>query len=294
MHALMTDVLGHGRYAVYGFDWARSSFTSRMRTRMQSSASMSMPFPLDFVPPPQELWTVEELEFAELTARWPRRGSPTSSSRRPGQSRLPDRPPAALGAWIVEKIHAWSDHEGDFEDASPRRFSRRSPLLPARSARQRASMPKAPASVAAATKSAGRARTDGRRGVPEGEQPGAAPLRRGVSTCAAIRMPRRTLRAGGQPEALAGECALFSTRSRNGPLEDLDGEREPRPLVVDPELAQWAFAASIAAPASYRQPLGFGRRRTAARRSTARVPPVRHDLGPSVPSVRAAPSGPPP
>ena len=83
---------------------------------------VSMPFPLDFVPPAPELWSVEEQEFAERTASWAQEGFAyfQLQATRPQTLAYLTDSPSALGAWIVEKVHAWSDHDGDLESAYPR------------------------------------------------------------------------------------------------------------------------------------------------------------------------------
>src|SRR5262245_34154749 len=124
LHALMTDVLGHARYAVSAFDWG--ALVAQQLGHAPGDAVValhtSMPFPLDFVPPAQELWAADELEFAERTASWAQNGFAyfQLQATRPQTLAYLTDSPAALGAWIVEKIHAWSDHEGDLEDAYPR------------------------------------------------------------------------------------------------------------------------------------------------------------------------------
>ena len=124
MHALMTDVLGHGHYGVYGFDWGALVAEQIAHAHEDAVVALhvSMPFPLDFVPPAQELWAAEEQEFAERTARWAQEGFAyfQLQATRPQTLAYLTDSPAAVGAWIVEKIHAWTDHDGDLEDAYPR------------------------------------------------------------------------------------------------------------------------------------------------------------------------------
>jgi pimeloyl-ACP methyl ester carboxylesterase len=120
MHALMTDVLGHARYAVYGFDWGALVAEQIAHAHEESVTALhvSMPFPLDFAPPAQELWTEDEQPFAERTLQWATEGFAyfqLQASRPQTLAYLTDSP-AALGAWIYEKVHAWTD--GD--EAYPR------------------------------------------------------------------------------------------------------------------------------------------------------------------------------
>jgi pimeloyl-ACP methyl ester carboxylesterase len=53
MHALMTDGLGHDRYAVYGFDWGALVAEQLAHAHEDAVVALhvSMPFPLDFVQP---------------------------------------------------------------------------------------------------------------------------------------------------------------------------------------------------------------------------------------------------
>jgi pimeloyl-ACP methyl ester carboxylesterase len=124
MHELMTEVLGHARYAVYGFDWGALIAEQLAHTHHEAVLALhtSMPFPLDFAPPAQELWTAEEQPFADLTARWWQEGSAyfQLQATRPQTLAFLADSPVALAAWIVEKLHAWSDHDGNVEDAFPR------------------------------------------------------------------------------------------------------------------------------------------------------------------------------
>jgi epoxide hydrolase len=124
MHELMTGVLGHDRYAVYGFDWGALVAEQLAHAHEQAVLALhtSMPFPLDFAPPAQELWAAEERPFAELTARWWQEGSAYFQLQvtRPQTLAYLADSPAAQGAWIVEKLHAWSDHDGELEQAYPR------------------------------------------------------------------------------------------------------------------------------------------------------------------------------
>jgi pimeloyl-ACP methyl ester carboxylesterase len=124
MHALMTETLGHERYAVYGFDWG--ALVAEQLAHAQEDAvvalHVSMPFPLDFAPPAPELWAEDEQEYAQRTASWAQEGFAyfQIQATRPQTLAYLTDSPAALGAWIVEKVHAWSDHDGDLETAYPR------------------------------------------------------------------------------------------------------------------------------------------------------------------------------
>ena len=113
MHALMTEALGHERYAVYGFDWGALVAEQLAHAHEDTVAALhvTMPFPLDFAPPAQELWAAEEQPFAERTMQWAQEGFAyfQLQATRPQTLAYLTDSPAALGAWIFEKVHAWSD-----------------------------------------------------------------------------------------------------------------------------------------------------------------------------------------
>jgi epoxide hydrolase len=118
MHALMGE-LGHERYAVYGFDWGALVAEQLAHAHEEAVVGLhtSMPFPLDFAQPAQELWTEDEQEFAQRTLQWATEGFAyfQLQATRPQTLAYLTDSPAALGAWIFEKVHAWTDG-----DAYPR------------------------------------------------------------------------------------------------------------------------------------------------------------------------------
>ena len=124
MHSLMTEVLGHARYAVYGFDWGALVAEQLAHAHEGAVVALhtSMPFPLDFAPPAQELWAADEQPFAERTAQWAQEGFAyfQLQATRPQTLAYLTDSPAALGAWILEKVNAWTDHDGDLASAYPR------------------------------------------------------------------------------------------------------------------------------------------------------------------------------
>lgn len=115
-HRLMSE-LGYKGYGVYGADWG-SLIAEQMAYKYAEDIiglHTSMPFPLDFAPIPQELWTPEEGEYAQRTALWWQYGTAyfqMHSSKPQTVAYLGDSP-AAMAAWIVEKLHDWSDEDGN-------------------------------------------------------------------------------------------------------------------------------------------------------------------------------------
>lgn len=123
-HELMTQVVGHDRYGVYGADWG-SLVVEQIAHKYPSSVAglhTSMPFPLDFAPIPEQLWSADEAEFAALTAAWWEHGTAyfKEHATKPQTVAFLSDSPAAMASWIVEKLHGWTDHNGDFEKAYPR------------------------------------------------------------------------------------------------------------------------------------------------------------------------------
>jgi len=123
-HTLMTQVLGYERYGVYGADWG-ALVAEQLAHKYEGQVvglHTSMPFPLDFAPIPQELWTPEEKPFAERTALWWQYGTAyfQMHATKPQTVAYLGDSPVAMAAWIVEKIHGWSDHQGNLEEAYPR------------------------------------------------------------------------------------------------------------------------------------------------------------------------------
>jgi len=124
LHALMTNVLGHERYGVYGADWG--ALVAEQMAYAQPGAVVglhtSMPFPLDFAPIPPELWADDEAAYAEHTREWVEHGMAYFHlmASKPQTIAYLNDSPAALASWVVEKLHAWTDHAGGVYDAYPR------------------------------------------------------------------------------------------------------------------------------------------------------------------------------
>ena len=121
---LMTDVLGHRRFLAAGTDWG-----ARITTRLGSAhpACLSgmylttLPIRRDPTLPAQP--TDEQRRYAGRVAEWEREesGYTVIQGTRPQTLAyaLTDSPVGLL-AWILEKLRAWSDCDGDVE----RRFSK--------------------------------------------------------------------------------------------------------------------------------------------------------------------------
>lgn len=124
LHDLMTGVLGVRHYGVYGADWGALVAEQLGHKYPQTVVGVhtSMPFPLDFAPIPQELWSPEEQEYASRTAAWWQYGTAyfQMHATKPQTVAFLNDSPAAMAAWIVEKFHGWTDHDGDVEKAYPR------------------------------------------------------------------------------------------------------------------------------------------------------------------------------
>lgn len=123
-HHLMTEVLGFERYGVYGSDWGAIVGQHLVHTRPEAVAGFhsTMPYPLDGAPVPQELWAPDEQVRQTANAAWAQTGNGyfLMHMTRPQTVAYLGDSPAATAAWLVEKLHGWTDHEGDFETAYPR------------------------------------------------------------------------------------------------------------------------------------------------------------------------------
>lgn len=123
-HLLMTEVLGHRRYGIYGSDWGSIVGEHLSHTHPEAVAGFhtTMPFALDGMPPSPDLWAPGEEVRQQANAEWARSGNAYFQMHltRPQTVAYLDDSPAASAAWLVEKLHDWSDHDGDFETVYPR------------------------------------------------------------------------------------------------------------------------------------------------------------------------------
>jgi microsomal epoxide hydrolase len=119
MAGLMSDVLGYKKFAAHGGDWGAficSALGVRHSDKLAGihitllSVRYDLPLPRDPSP--------AELRYAEEVRHWAREdaGYIAIQGTRPQTLAyaLTDSP-AGLAAWIAEKFHTWTDHEGDFE-----------------------------------------------------------------------------------------------------------------------------------------------------------------------------------
>ncbi len=122
--ALMTDVLGYRRFGAQGGDWG-AFVTSRLG---HSFADQLIGIHLNLLavrrdrqmlsqPTPEEAVFLGQLETwlqEETGYQWIQGTRPTTLA-----VGLTDSP-AGLAAWMVEKFHRWTDHDGDLESAVSR------------------------------------------------------------------------------------------------------------------------------------------------------------------------------
>jgi microsomal epoxide hydrolase len=122
--ALMTDVLGYGRFAAQGGDWG-AFVTSRLGYQFAERligihinllAVRRDPKMLENPSAEEKLFLTQLNHFLkeEIGYQWIQGTKPTTLA-----FALTDSP-AGLAAWIVEKFRSWSDNDGDIESAISR------------------------------------------------------------------------------------------------------------------------------------------------------------------------------
>jgi microsomal epoxide hydrolase len=116
---LMTKVLGYKKFAAQGGDWG--SFTASALGVRHPEKLVGIHLNMLSVRPDQPLPenpTADELKYAEEIRHWAKEetGYIHIQGTRPQTLAygLTDSP-AGLAAWIAEKFHVWTDHDGDFE-----------------------------------------------------------------------------------------------------------------------------------------------------------------------------------
>jgi pimeloyl-ACP methyl ester carboxylesterase len=121
---LMTQVLGYPKFAVQGGDWG--SFTASALGVRHPEKLIGIHLNMLSVNPAQPAPanpTPEEQRYLQEIAAWAKEqtGYIQIQGTRPQTLAygLTDSP-AGLAAWIAEKFHAWTDHQGDFETVVPR------------------------------------------------------------------------------------------------------------------------------------------------------------------------------
>lgn len=125
-HQVMTDVLGHERYGVYGTDWGALIAEQIAHTQQDSVLGLhtTMPIPLDFSPTnrtrPQWAADEEVRRLAAVSQSEAGSGYLHMQSTRPQTVAYLGDSPVAMAGWLVDKIHRWTDHDGDLDSAYPR------------------------------------------------------------------------------------------------------------------------------------------------------------------------------
>lgn len=123
-HELMTETLGHQHYGVYGSDWGGVVAAQLAHARPEAVVGLhtTMPYPLDFAPVDPQLWQPEEASRQQANQAWAEHGIAyfQMQATRPQTVAYLTDSPAAVAGWIVEKLHSWTDHSGNFETAYPR------------------------------------------------------------------------------------------------------------------------------------------------------------------------------
>ena len=116
---LMVEVLGYKKFAAQGGDWG--AFTCSALGVRHADKLAGIHLNMLSVKPDKDVATnatPEEKQYAEEVATWAREetGYIYIQGTRPQTLAygLTDSP-AGLAAWIAEKFHVWTDHDGDFE-----------------------------------------------------------------------------------------------------------------------------------------------------------------------------------
>lgn len=124
MASLMTEVLGYRRFAAQGGDWGgfiSSSLGVRHPDKVVGIHLNLLSVRPDLPPPADP--TPEERRYLDEIKQWAKEetGYIHIQGTRPQTLAwaLTDSP-AGLAAWIVEKFHAWTDHDGNLESAVKR------------------------------------------------------------------------------------------------------------------------------------------------------------------------------
>ena len=125
-HELMTEVLGHRRYGVYGTDWGAliGERLAQDHPDIVVGLHTTMPVPLDLSPTnrTRPAWAPDETSRQTAAESQAQSGSGYlhMQSTRPQTIAYLDDSPVAMAAWLLDKIHNWTDHDGDLASAYPR------------------------------------------------------------------------------------------------------------------------------------------------------------------------------
>jgi pimeloyl-ACP methyl ester carboxylesterase len=121
---LMTNVLGYPKFAAQGGDWGAFTCSAMGVRHSEKLAGIHLNM-LSVNPsqPPPANPTAEERKYLDEVKAWAREetGYIMIQGTRPQTLAfgLTDSP-AGLAAWIAEKFHVWTDHQGNFETAVDR------------------------------------------------------------------------------------------------------------------------------------------------------------------------------
>ncbi|MGW6522867.1 epoxide hydrolase family protein [Streptomyces sp. NPDC054962] len=126
-HHLMTEVLGHRRYGIYGMDWGAliGEQLAHKHPDVVCGLHTSMPVPLGWSPAERRRdpaqWTPEEQSRRDAAHEQVTRGNGYlhMQTTRPQTVAYLIDSPAATAAWLIDRVHAWTDHGGQLNDAYP-------------------------------------------------------------------------------------------------------------------------------------------------------------------------------
>jgi epoxide hydrolase len=124
LHSLMTNVLGLERYGIYGTDWGALVGEQICVEHPESTIGLhtTMPVPLELGPNRRErshTWSTDEGARRSASLAQAQAGYLHMHVGRPRTMAALADSPIAIGAWIVDRIHDWTDHTGDHEQAYP-------------------------------------------------------------------------------------------------------------------------------------------------------------------------------
>jgi pimeloyl-ACP methyl ester carboxylesterase len=120
-HRLMTGVLGYDRFAAHGGDWGSTVTEQLARSHARSLVGVHLtdvPFWHMFQKPGD--LSADEQKYLDATTTWQQKDGAYAliqGTRPYTLARGLNDSPAGLASWIVDKFHAWSDCNGNVENA---------------------------------------------------------------------------------------------------------------------------------------------------------------------------------